>query len=236
MILTYEYKGRVSDIEFDTLVRSNETIAVTVTEHAVEKGANVNDHVRQQPDRLSVEAMVSNTPIVVPQTQMRGVSGSFQSTEVQYQNIDRPPVGLGPASALLAQPVPKSASVNMLKFTGQFDRVRDVYGELRLIKENGLTCSIRLVEKGGLVDYTDMVIVNLGTVRETTSGSARSFSIDFQRIRIVDTRKVALSKKATKKKGSKGATKKKTDEKKPLESIAHKALSTYAPGLLPGGG
>jgi hypothetical protein len=214
MIITYEHKGRVQEIEFDAVITAAHQSGSIVTEHPIEKGSPVNDHIHKQADRLSVEAMVSNTPIVVPSTQMRGVNGSVQSTGVEYEQIDR-------AISAISFRTPRTASVNVLRFDGVFDRVRDVYTELKLIEENGLTVGVRTVYRGGLRDYTDMAIVGLTVPVDSASGTAKTFHFDLQKMTIVETKKVpaSASHRETKKKGHKPKKEEKKADAPKRESI-----------------
>jgi hypothetical protein len=49
---------------FDQTVSEGHEATAEVTEHPVEKGSNVADHVRQNPQNLTLEMFVTNTPIV----------------------------------------------------------------------------------------------------------------------------------------------------------------------------
>ncbi len=47
----------------DAAPTESHTFDSTVTEHPIEEGSDVTDHVRVRPDRVSIEGIVSNTPI-----------------------------------------------------------------------------------------------------------------------------------------------------------------------------
>lgn len=53
----------IDDLEIDAEISSDHNFDAEVTDHPVEKGANVTDHVRPQPITLTVDGVVSNTPI-----------------------------------------------------------------------------------------------------------------------------------------------------------------------------
>jgi hypothetical protein len=214
MILTYEIKGRVTDVEFDAVVHHAETSTATVTEHPIEKGSNVNDHVRQQPDRVSAEAVVSDTPLASPSTQTRGVKGSTKGLSLRYDTSTNVVFG-----AQIKQT--RQSGANVLQFDGRLFRIKDVYAELRFIKENAIPVSIKTVYQGGLSDWEDMVIVGLGAQREAKDGSARAFNLDFQSLRIVETQKVAAPKSARKRKGEKGKREVKPEKEPQLGSVLH---------------
>jgi hypothetical protein len=54
--------SRVGDVAFDAVVRETYTSTAIVTRHPVEQGADITDHVREEPDGLSLEGVISNTP------------------------------------------------------------------------------------------------------------------------------------------------------------------------------
>lgn len=55
--------GYVFVIDFDATITETHSQAATATEHPVEVGANVSDHVRAQLAKISLEGFVTNTPI-----------------------------------------------------------------------------------------------------------------------------------------------------------------------------
>lgn len=219
MLITYERSGATVDVEFDAMVRIVPTTSAMVTSHPVERGANINDHVRPDPVRLSVEAWVTNTPLKVPTTQMDGVQGAVRAESMTVPVSTVIALGVRVESSLVQ-------SVEALRFDGRFDRVRKVYQELRAIQEAGQPVSIRhrINPDALLEDYDDMVIVNLSAPRDVGSGSAIGFTFDAQKVRIVDTRRVKVDApaKQKKKKGEQG--KKQVDDKEPKK----KSLLTQA--------
>ena len=66
MALTLLYRptlARIGALELDASISETHTAEVEVTEHPIEKGANISDHVRAKPENLSIEGVVSNTPV-----------------------------------------------------------------------------------------------------------------------------------------------------------------------------
>lgn len=56
----------------------------TVTDHPVEEGFNVSDHSRPEPDRVTMDCVISNTPITPGQQKQIVQQGQFQiETEAQ---------------------------------------------------------------------------------------------------------------------------------------------------------
>src|SRR5581483_4542634 len=60
-----------TDLHFDAVTNEQTEHTATATEHPVEQGANVSDHVRDQLDRVTLEVVVSNTPV----TDVNGLYG-----------------------------------------------------------------------------------------------------------------------------------------------------------------
>ena len=51
-------------IEFDASMREGHSTTATTTDHPVEDGADQSDHIRIDPDILTIRGIVSNTPII----------------------------------------------------------------------------------------------------------------------------------------------------------------------------
>lgn len=54
-----------SQIAFDATVSERHEGKMTITEHPVEKGANVADHAQREPDVIDINGIVSNHPILL---------------------------------------------------------------------------------------------------------------------------------------------------------------------------
>lgn len=59
-------RTQIGAIVLDASITETHTSEVEVTEFPVEKGANVADHRRVKPDGLTIEGLVSNTPLPEP--------------------------------------------------------------------------------------------------------------------------------------------------------------------------
>jgi hypothetical protein len=79
----------VVTVELDASVTETHSLANTVTDHPVEDGVNVSDHSRPEPDALTIEGIVSNTPFSTS-TQTRAVnSGSVTFDTTSEANVPR---------------------------------------------------------------------------------------------------------------------------------------------------
>lgn len=143
----------IGDLALDCTVTETHTATSTVTEHPVESGANIADHIRPDPVQLSITGIVSDTPIGSKQVQ-RAVSVGGASVQVTQQEPPSSATGFGRAAwakldairvagkplkvvtrdktyesmALVSLSVPKEAKTGgALYFTAQFKQVRIVF-------------------------------------------------------------------------------------------------------------
>lgn len=61
--LLFSGKGAFDSLAFDATLTEQHTSDAEITEHPVETGANISDHVRSKPDRLQMDAILSNSPL-----------------------------------------------------------------------------------------------------------------------------------------------------------------------------
>jgi hypothetical protein len=111
MIIRYATAGgETKTIVFDATLREVHTAAGTVTEHAVEKGGKVSDHFRPSQKRVSIEAVISNTPI----KPVGGKTGEVRAVnlDVKDSHVVAPGVRL---------PNRRSQGAQVLQFSQQFD-------------------------------------------------------------------------------------------------------------------
>lgn len=56
-------KTKIGTLELDAAISTTHTGAAEASEHAVEEGGNITDHVRAKPEEVKIEGVVSNTPV-----------------------------------------------------------------------------------------------------------------------------------------------------------------------------
>lgn len=71
--------GTTNVIEFDCTLTEKHESSAKATEHPVEEGANVTDHVRPELDTVSLEGVITNTPLNDVSARFRDSSGRFIS-------------------------------------------------------------------------------------------------------------------------------------------------------------
>lgn len=172
MKITWSDQGNLKALTFDATPGDTHLWTATVTEHPVEKGSPITDHVRAGAFRLSVDVVISNTPLSLPNAN----DDSF--TEGVTRQSTQMPLGLALGDA------------TVYLWSADFDRVRKVYEALTDLignpPQDGITvmCTLAL--------YDSMEIVNISVPRSVETGSsAIRFTIDMQQITIVESQTVA---------------------------------------------
>lgn len=150
----------------DASVSEQHTIGAEVTRHQVEKGSDTTDHIRALPQKVSIEGVVTNTPIAAPLS-ASGITASFGAKDFTVGG--------------------QKFTAQVLQFSEQFDRVLEVYGDLVRAASFGALVTVTTT----LHTYQNMAISNFGVPRNAGLGNALRFSIDFSEIRIVETTTVA---------------------------------------------
>ena len=64
-------------VTFDALISDNTDVSVTVTDHPIEDGADVTDHIRDNPDKLKIDILHSQTPANIPDLVLATANPSF---------------------------------------------------------------------------------------------------------------------------------------------------------------
>lgn len=152
---TEKYTGptMIGDLALDCTVTETHTATSTVTQHPVESGANITDHIRPDPVKLAITGIVSDTPIGAREVQ-KALNVGGVSVQIRQQDTPTSPVGFGRAAwskleeirnaakpvtvltrdkkyesmAMVLLSIPKEAkNGGALYFTAQFEQVRIVF-------------------------------------------------------------------------------------------------------------
>jgi hypothetical protein len=161
--------GREQSMLFDATVRDSHESTATITEHPVEEGANISDHIRPGLDRVTLQIVVSNKPVVPPTDHNDGITGSIRSSDL-----------IGADGQVLGQ-------AQVLLFDEPLARVRSVYEELLNLKNTGT--AVRVLTS--LREYEDMGMLRVSPVREAASGDSLVATVEFQQVRVVSSEVVA---------------------------------------------
>ena len=80
---------QIADIWIDVSIRETHNGSAELTRHPVELGADITDHVRLMPDQLTMEGVITNQPIEVPQSHLGGALGSEQGFVIEAEPTNR---------------------------------------------------------------------------------------------------------------------------------------------------
>lgn len=171
----------VDSIQFDLIVSEDHSIESTVTEHPVENGATVNDHVRNLPRKGSLTGLVTNYPLkgapALPQwflDKLGSMSRNYLDTMAAQYGIRRE---TGPTAAdFEALPRPENRAANTWT----------LFKDLMSRKT-----PVSIIT--GLEKYTDVVVTKVSTSRSSSTGDALEFRVEFQEIQFVTLTEVALT-------------------------------------------
>lgn len=193
--MAWSESGLPRAVTFDATPGDTHLWTATVTEHPVEKGAPITDHVRAGAFRLSLDVIISNTPIDLPGPN----DDSF--TEGALRQLTVRDLGGG-------------IKVATYDWSNGFDRVGKVYDALTNLIVNPPQDGITVMSSLSLYDL--MEIVGISVPRSSAMGSkAIRFTLDLQQITVVESQTVATpaAKASPKAKGHK-PTKEETDPQK----------------------
>jgi len=160
--------GQPQTIDFDAVVDEGYDNAAKATEHAVESGSAITDHVRAENPTVTLEAIVTNAPVVVPTYGMDGANGSVQAQSIQ--------------------PNGQSASVNVLTFSQEFDRVRAIDTVLQELISAGQVLTVRT----SMRTIEDCVLEHVRAKRSSEFSNAVSLTLTLRKIRIASSRTVQV--------------------------------------------
>ncbi len=129
---------KLGSIILDATVSATYSAKVDITEHPVEKGAGKSDHLRPKPETLTIEGIISNTPIAAAERKKLGDSmprGGVGRAEQAFEALRRLKnggetvtvvctLGTFEEMAIESLDVPKNASTgDALEFTCTFKQV-----------------------------------------------------------------------------------------------------------------
>lgn len=189
MILIWETpSGELESIEFDATLRETHSSAATITQHAVESGAAISDHVRPTNVHASFECFVSDSPTQMPLSQMYGVRGSIQAVNLEAGNARELVRGAHRSQEAEYEDRAIRATANVLKFDGEFSRVGRVYEQLERLRKDAT-----ILTASTLLDTLEnVVITNLSAPQTAADGDGITFTIELEQIRLAETQFVEV--------------------------------------------
>jgi len=251
--------GATVHVEFDVVETESHEGTVEITEHPVEQGESAADHARAVPERLSIEAFVSNTPSL-SNPGVGGIAGTaskqFKATTTslgpsQRLDLQYPPPSPGEFFTLggairtginlLTRPTSiqgRGANQNndtqvgaqVLAFQGFTNRVRQIAEKLADARLKGRLIRVTTT----LRDYDNMLIERESEPRTVDDGTGCKFQIDLKRIRIVSSQTVDAPKPAEARGSPKATTGSKSGTADPNDAAKRAALKSTAASLADG--
>lgn len=206
----------IGTIWIDGVITESHGLEAAITRHAVETGANPAEHIRPLSPTLTLECVVSNTPIREPLSHASGAKavnepipfeGERESPAVFGINLDQPVrvVNLFTDENVLPK---KQLQARVLHFDREFDRVREVKAAIKRMWERGELFSLYLTQDV----LHDFAITRAQQSIDIKSGNAYKFTITCEQMSFavseageVPEPKAEVS-KAPKKSGKQGTT------------------------------
>ena len=175
----------VGNIKFDLEISENHSIEAQVSEHPIEDGSIVSDHVRILPRKGSIVGLVTNHPLVSPTTPLPaefvekvtriGHPGWLQSLANQYTTEE-------PLIAKDFESVPRLTP-------GENNRARNAWELFKELVSNRQPVTIMT----GVEKYADVIVTKVSTSREARTGDALRFAVEFQEIKFVTLTEVVIT-------------------------------------------
>jgi hypothetical protein len=183
-ITTRTREGHIEGIWLDAVISELHSMQSDVTEHPVEEGVDVSDHIRPKPNEIRLECKVTNTPARLPFSHADGSIESVETIDVPDRELFGFRIGAGSFSIPVSIGTPQSAV--MTSYSPGFDRVASVFDELRAIHEDRRVVTIRTT----LRDYLNMAITDIAIQRQDAKTKVLEFTITARQIASAESRTV----------------------------------------------
>lgn len=174
--------GAAQTLELDVDLQESHDLASDITEHPVEEGADVTDHVRPRLRRVTVEGFVSDTPWITNP----GVGEVAEFTSVELQLPEKPQQislsgGLSALGSALGEAVfgakpPLKATILTLEDVKS--RKRAIYDALEDVRLNARICRVLT----SLHEYENMLIEQVVPTRTPGDGNGAKFVVTLKEI------------------------------------------------------
>ena len=185
----------VGSIDFDLLLDEQHSIEAEVTQHTVDDGSTISDHIRMMPRKGSLTGFVTNHPFVmgynggldpkiskkIAASQKKDwLSGFVQDIGNSYTRVGQ---------ILGQEDATKFTASDFQGGKSRTDWVSNTWSAFKSLMEAKTTCTIQT----GLEKYVDVVITKVGTDRDKDTGDAGRFKVEFQEIKFAVLSEIALS-------------------------------------------
>lgn len=190
-------------ITFDVVVSETHEASVTITEHPVEKGADVSDNIRPNLNVLVLAVFVSNAPLAGSEQEKPMTGDTLDlvfptSSDLVYQDV-KPEVFEAPFSPTPGRVFSEVGNFigNLLhgkpnyrrlaaEFSTTFNAVLFTFEALNKLRVEGTLVAVITSSKL----YENMAVEKVTLNRTEDDGTGGSFTIEFKEVRLVDTKVV----------------------------------------------
>lgn len=167
----------ISGFTLDATVQEVHTLESEPTEHAVEDGSPVTDHIDVKPRQIQIEGLVSDTPLNLGATLQGLGTTAGQVIGRKIGGTLGQQVGAVGAGALVGLLLNRSGSSTK----NAFDHFRDLQ-----------TKRVPFTVITGVQRYENMVLTSLTVTRDTSTGKSLRFAASCRQIRIVKNETVKI--------------------------------------------
>ncbi len=169
------WQGGAASLFFDVVPSETQVKSNSITEHPVETGADISDHVRPNLDSVTLEGFVSNTPLF-------SADGHLDQVNLDIPAVPQP-VSLNSAINAIASAFSglKQVVANVMTFASAPDYVAQTISTLDQLRTSAelltIVCPSRI--------YNNMLIESFEVHRDPSSGTGATFNVELKEIRTV---------------------------------------------------
>jgi len=193
LLFTEKHGAKIGQLFLDATIREEHSYRNRITQWPVETGANMTDHIRLEPDRITLEGFVTNSPVGIFPVERIGLIGAVPGDNnfARFSGI----AGFG------ANIFQSAGAVDTLyKDFRREDRTTHVENALDiLLKMSGRNVDGSNVSPDpsvsigtGLRRYNNMAMESLSIPRDSRTGEAMYFTAVFVKIETVATEMVEI--------------------------------------------
>jgi hypothetical protein len=178
----------------DAVTAQQHTLQSEATDHPVEFGINLTDHIRPLGDQVSLRGIITDTPMLLPPDFVEGAKQVEVKIKAPVRTVGSTIVGrlAGPVTAATSRiPLPQAfqrKDGTALGFDPVFNRTLACWNALRKIRDDALL--VQLVTR--LHTYPSMALVSCQVSQEPRSGTSLLLALEFKQIRVARTDFVAI--------------------------------------------
>lgn len=185
--LLWQYDNRDFSMRFDAVLSETHTHNANITEHPVEKGASIVDHIRVQPSEISLDVLISNHPITPEHTDLflpaRGSVDALKLKVPKKTSEEYPsPGAIFRAIGGLFSSEKETPQVNALQFKEEFDAAGNAYADLKTLQEAGILVTV----VSPVWFFENMLISSISVPRDPTTADCLKVNLTLKQIFVVN--------------------------------------------------